>query len=99
MLVRSAPLGPCLIIGSPAIGGFILTAVVGPGEFGPRSDLDAFRAAATIWMVLDLIAAAALFGWTNSSFDRLLGRMPEYGERPPAPRETWKPQVDTDELL
>ena len=75
------------------------TALVGPDDFGPGNHLEAYRAAVTIWMVIDLIAAAALFGWTRSSFDRLLGRMPEYGERPPAPPETSKPQMDMDEFL
>ena len=69
------------------------TALAGPDEFGPGNHLEAYRAAVTIWMVLDLIVAAALFGWTSSNFDRLLGRMPEDGERPPAPPETWKPTV------
>ena len=86
-------------MGSPAIGGFMATALVGPDEFGPGNHLEAYRAAVTIWMVLDLIAATAVFGWTSSSFDRLLGRMPEYGDRPPAPRQTSKPQININELL
>ena len=100
MLVREQPAGPCLVIGCPAIGGFMATAAMaGPERFGPGDHLETYKAAVTIWMVLDLIAAAALFGWTSSSFDRLLGRMPEYSERPSAPRETSKPKLDTDELL
>jgi ABC-type transport system involved in multi-copper enzyme maturation permease subunit len=85
LLVRSEPLGPCLIMGSPAIGGYIATALIGDRAIGPPHN-EAFTAAVTIWMVLDLLVAAALFARTCSSFDRCLGRMPETDSRSPSSR-------------
>jgi ABC-type transport system involved in multi-copper enzyme maturation permease subunit len=75
--------GEYLIVGSPPFGAYLATALVWPDAF--RHDADAFMAAVTIWTVLDLLAAAALFAATLRSFDRCLGRMPGTGE-PPRPR-------------
>jgi ABC-type transport system involved in multi-copper enzyme maturation permease subunit len=85
VLSPHSPLGECLIAGSPPLGAYLATGLVWPDSFRP--DADTFAAAVTIWLVLDLLAAAALFVATLRSFDRCLGRMPGTGELPrPRPR-------------
>jgi ABC-type Na+ efflux pump permease subunit len=79
--------GPGLLMGCPAIGTFIATALVGPiPHFGPRERLEEYPAALTIWMMFDLALAAALFARTCTTFDRHLGRMPETSRWPPSGR-------------
>jgi ABC-type transport system involved in multi-copper enzyme maturation permease subunit len=80
--VSSEPLGPCLLLGCPAVGTYVATALIGPLDFTFRDAPETYRSAVAIWMVLDLAAAAALFAATASSFDRCLGRIPEIGESP-----------------
>jgi ABC-type transport system involved in multi-copper enzyme maturation permease subunit len=86
LLVRTEPLGPSLIMGSPAIGSYAATALIGDPDIGPPNDVGLFKAAVTIWMVLDLLVAAVLFARTCASFDRCLGRMPETDSRSPSSR-------------
>jgi ABC-type transport system involved in multi-copper enzyme maturation permease subunit len=76
--------GPGLLMGCPAVGTFIATALVGPiPHLGPRERSQEYPAALAIWMMLDVALAAALFALTCSTFDGRLGRMPETSDRPP----------------
>ncbi len=83
VLVPSDPLGPCLVFGCPAVGTYVATDLIGTSGFASQVNDAVYSAAVTVWMVLDLAAAAALFAATVSSFDRCLGRMPETSEPPP----------------
>jgi ABC-type Na+ efflux pump permease subunit len=82
LLSSPEPNGRSLVMGSPAVGAFIETALISPGSFVSRDAPLENEVAASIWITIDLVAAAALFAATLSSFDRCLGRMPERGERP-----------------
>jgi hypothetical protein len=78
------PLGPSLIFGCPAVGAYVATDLIGTAQYTMRDHSGSYAAAVVIWMVIDLAAAVLLFAATVSSFDRCLGRMPEFSTpRPP----------------
>ena len=75
-------LGYSLVMGTPAVGAYAAVSLIGSQAYTYSHDEGVYHIAATAWMMLDLLVAAALFAATLASFDRRLGRMPERGGRP-----------------
>jgi hypothetical protein len=77
-MFRPEPTGRPLVFGSPAIGAFAGMAVVAEHPHDPiRQE---YRVGGMFWLLVHLLIAKCLFAATVSSFDRCLGRMPDYGE-------------------
>ena len=74
--------GRPLVMWSPAVGAFMETALISPDSFLSRDAPAAYGLAASIWILIDLAAAAVLYVMTLGTFDRRLGRMAESGGRP-----------------